>query len=745
MRLAQLEDEQRHYPAAEAALKRALAVWPRVESLAEQLGQIYADAGDPKAARTWREAALHLAPGDLSLRRSLAFQDGHDLMTWGGLDLPGLIAAYQKEGEAHPGADQVAVVDHAAVQAFAEDPTQPVWLERIQSVTQVLTKKGIDNNGETTVPEGAQLLDLYVRKADGRILRPEDVAGKRQVSMPNLEAGDFVVSDYLQMNGPRAPQLPGWAEQPWYVQVFDMPLWDSTYEVRAPKAVGLTVEAHNLGQVPKVKQDGDTLSWRYERRRSPALQHETAETGSDEFLPWFRVGAGAGPKSFGDLWGDFLVGHDRITPSIRAFAAKAEATLSPAARKDPRKVALAVATAVDAKIAGRTPSNRVDEDAVRVLASGRGNRLLLTRAALKALGVTSRVALIRPFAADPRPYRFPSPGLYTHAVLRVDVGGGRFLWLDQNLRTNPLGTLRPVHAGRRALLLAEPGHPTELVKTPGTSRKLDAKVVDLHLKVDAKGDLEATGSERYTGFGAAMVRSGISRVDPAQRKQVVESGLSESFGGMTLEKLSFDGDDPASAPGTPLTIHYTFKATGWARVDGKQMVLPGSSLFPAELSRKLITVADRTLPLLLDTETTQQMKVTVTLPPGTRLDGGAGPAVTLDGPFGHYQRTVAAKGDTLTIHDDLVLALVRVKPDAYPALARFCAKVDTAQGQDLPVRVGKMAPGRGARVRSGGACGEGHGRGRAVGDLGDGGGAGTGTGSARLPSPWRGFCASGEA
>ena len=75
--------------------------------------------------------------------------------------------------------------------------------------------------------------------------------------------------------------------------------------------------------------------------------------------------------------------------------------------------------------------------------------------------------MIRTFAADPNPYRFPNEALFPYACLRVEVPGQAPVWLDTVIRFGPFGLLPEQAAnGMEAYLLPEPGRPLVALKTP---------------------------------------------------------------------------------------------------------------------------------------------------------------------------------------------------------------------------------------------------------------------------------------
>ncbi len=683
LRIADLLGRQDRAAEAIEILRPLASFWPRNPTLAVRLAQLHADAGRDAEARTWRHRALALDPGDFALRRALAFKEGVPLHDHGALDLEKEIEQAQTLDPAPEGTDAVLLIDHATVDVRADDPHRPVILERVQTVTRVLTKDGVDQEGEVHLPEEAEVVALYVRKPDGRRLEPELLGGKESISLVGLEIGDDVVTDYIVSRGPRTLGLPGWATSPFYVRVFGMPLVRSSYVARAPKALGLEVEAHNLKVRPPTEEAG-SLVFRHRVAHAAPLFREKNSVDADEFLPWFRVGAGVGPEGYAAVWGDYLVGRAWPSPAVHAFAQAAlrEFGEAPPAGADALAKVRAVARAVDGVVRGDAPSNRFGDRAEHILERGRGSRLLLTRAALSALGIPSRIALVRPFQADPNPRRFPAGDLYTYAMLRVDLPDGSHLWLDQNVRTAPIGKLRRIVAGQPALLLAEPGVPGERVTVPRDPVSQDEKQVRVVFDVARDGRVQGTGEERYTGFAAALLRTGIEQVPADRRRQVVETGLARAFGPITLTALDFDGGSNEAAPGEPFAFRYRFDARAWARPGEGVLEIPGGTLFPAQLSKELITGSERTTPLLLAEESAQRLEARFHLPEGMHLLEPE-PEVNLETEFGTFHRRVRTEGAEVVVEEFLRLNLVRVPPERYGALARFCGAVDAAQGRAL--------------------------------------------------------------
>ncbi len=691
VRLAELLAAEGLRSEASAELEGIRELQPASASLVERLAGLAALDGDDVAAFALRGKALELDPGSLRLRRALAFQQGEELLEWAALDLEEAIKAYQAdEGKRSWGTDAVLVVDHAGVEVFAEDPVRPVVVERVQMVTRIMNERGLEQHGEVSVPSGAEIIDLHTRKPDGRLLDPEITPQKETITLAGLEVGDFIVLDYLLLSGPRSAPVPGWTSSPFFLRVFDVPLHKVTYVARAPVAAGLEVEAGNIEVSQPAEKDG-YLVFSYEAEKVEPLMPEHDSPYAEELLPWVRVGAGSGPDVYGDSWGDYEAGRARVDHGISRFADEIAGSLPQSVLDDRRELVHVIAEKVNERVRGSVPSTRLNDQASHALARGRGNRLLVTRALLSAFGMDSRIVLVRPFDADPAPRRFPSGDLYRYAVLRADpADGGPFVWIDQNLRTAPIGSLRPVHSGASAILLAEPGRKTEVVTTPEAPKDQESRCSSLHLIIDEQGNLTAEGLDTYTGFWAATVREGMKGASDERRRQAVEGSLAQFFGPIHLQDLELEGDGADVKPGAPLVVRYRFTVNGWARVRDDVIEAPGGDLFPALISRRLVRLAERNLPLLLQEETVRLLDATFSLPEGYSLAGRPDP-VSLNGRFGSFLRTVEEEENGAVVRERFEMALTRVDPGEYVDFVSFAAKVDRAQARGLSFDAERVA------------------------------------------------------
>src|SRR5689334_7560607 len=196
---------------------------------------------------------------------------------------------------------------------------------------------------------------------------------------------------------------------------------ESTYEVRAPAPH--EVDAHNLQLPPDaVTHEGGEVHFRYAARDVTALQPEPHEVSEAETMPWVQLGTGATQADLVRSIADWTLLRERPGSSTGKLAQRAGGT---DAADTARRIYAAVAQAVR----GRSTGTDFNSSAAHVLAQGRGNRLVVLKAALASAKIPSHIVLARTFVADHAAYRFPRGELYGYALLHIDLPDGP-AWVD---------------------------------------------------------------------------------------------------------------------------------------------------------------------------------------------------------------------------------------------------------------------------------------------------------------------------
>lgn len=651
---------------AAAVLLEQEAFWPRNGLLPRRRAELLERGGDVAGARAARELSLSLSGGDLILRRMLAFEEGGDVLADVSRDGLALIRDFMKRPSTFD-SPAVILLDFGGVEARADGS----YVEKVHVVARILDKRGIDELGEVNLPHGAEVIHLRTIKPNGRILLPEAIAGKDSISLPGLQVGDFVEYEYLVGYQARGPELPGWSPAAFYFRSAGMPMLESVYVVRAEKAAGLEMDVHNGMEGVQVVEDGDWLTATFRRTDVPALVPEPQAPSRKESIPWVRVGAGADESRIFPYFADSLAPKVRRSLEVRDWAREAAA-----GQKDALGKIRAVYDRAMVDIEGNDRSFR--SGASHVLASRRGNRLPLIKAALDDLGIEARFAAIRTFEQDPAPYRFPEPNRFGYMALAVRVDkNAPWIWLDPGVRGMPFGELIPAAQGVTAWILPEPGENRSWrVTTPEGRADGRGREVELRVALAADGELSGTGVERYLGYDAAVALESLEQMDDERRRQVVESSLSRNFRGLTLEELEVVPQVGA------VELRYRFRVPGYGRAIGADRMLVDLDFFSANLGRRYLARGSRETALLISQPERTAARVELVLPEGLHVEHGI-EAAREHGPFGDYRRAVAVGDHTVGIEETMELSRGRIAPEAYPQFASWAAAVDRAQAMEL--------------------------------------------------------------
>ncbi len=662
--LAQARRAAGDAPGAVALLRSLRQAWPRDGGLARTLADQLELDGDRAGARAAREEALRLDGADLATRRLLALEDGGEALDDLAVDGAAAVRAYRAAAPAETGS-AVLVLDAAAVEFHPGGSST----ERVHQVIRLLDQQAIDRYGEVVPPADAQLLRLRTLKADGRVVEPELGDAKGSHSLPNLAPGDFFELEYLRVN--RAPRpVPPVAAAPFYLAELGERVVSSSYVVRASRGFGLQAEGHRLGEPVGVTTEGDHELLRVARRDVARVRAEPSSPPGQELLPFVQAGVGDGAEPVQRRRASAMAGLLRPTADLRAVATAVRARCGAGATPE------ALARAAWEETRTRLPSDGGARlaPASAILSEGRGSRLVLTAALLDLLGVPARFALVTPLDGSQEPSRFGREESWSALLLRVALPAGP-AWLDGVAREVPFGALRDTLRDREALILPRPGEPPTRERTPAEPPAGEGREMEYEVRLAADGSAELSGVERFSGVVGAGVKDLFRRADDTLQRQAIEALLGGGLNGFAVAEVRLEGMEQ---PEQPLTIRWRGRAPAVARETGAGLRLEWLGP-PTRLARQFASLSSRTAPLLVPGLLGHTMRVRVIPPPGFTPPALA--PVTLDSPFGRYQRLERSEGGALAWEERLVVPAARVSPADYPAFAAFAAAVDAAQAR----------------------------------------------------------------
>jgi hypothetical protein len=464
--------------------------------------------------------------------------------------------------------------------------------------------------------------------------------------------------------------MPGYTLGTFFFRDDETPMGESTYEVRTPAPP--EIDAHNIRLPPEtLKREGDGFRFRYSARDVKPLQPEPHQVSESEVMPWVQLGTGSGQKELMRSLADWVLLRARPGSTTLELAKR---SVGVNAADTARKIYAAVTQAVR----GRSNAGEFQVSAAHVLAQGRGNRLLVLKAALASAQIPSHIVFARTFLSDQSPYRFPRGDVYAYAILKIDLPGGP-AWVDPSYRLAPFNQIPAFLRGQDAWVVPEPGEETAYIRLPETlPDQRDGRTLQMDLSLDPEGLATGTGRDEHAGFEAASLKDALERLDRDQRKQAVESMLGHGLRGLVLDSLSTEHE---AELGGPATLIYSLHAP-YGRKDGDTLAVPASAA-PSKLQRRWAAKAERALTLMVDSPEEETLRMGLTLPPGLHLRNAPLP-VSLVTAFGKFRWSAREdKPGHVLLEESLSMPQQRVARAQYAAFAAFAAAVDEAQGQEL--------------------------------------------------------------
>ena len=770
---------------AEAVPLLAATVDPRDGEGQLRLADALVAAGAPEQARARIATALAAHPETpeiLRAARALALPLPMDAFR---LDGQKVIGDFEASGR-HYAAPAVVVLDRTVARVFPNGAEVVLNHE----IVRVQSKDAIEKWGEISVPEGTEILVLRTHKADGSTREPEELAGKDSISAADLAIGDYVEKETIETRAPREAFITvgseagpadldepggGYLSDRFYFQSFDAPLDRSEYLLVTPAAIADRLhfdrragapESNEMSLPPQPpatpagagpaqdsKQDskedskapaaGDSEALTvttFAATKVPQLFAERSSVPPIEFVPSVRVSTGIGWTTWTRFLREQLYGTLRSAPVLDRAAAEIRAQ-SPDTSPASRAAALVAWVGHNVE-----PGDDLRDSASLSVARGRGNRLAVTLALARALGLEAEPVLARSLltADGQAPAPLEEADDFADPLVRFRLGlglaGSQVLYADPRLKHAPLGYLPPGLDGARVLMLArgefEVAH----------SRREEHRTVDVAVHLNEEGGGTVEVSETLRGWPALEWADIVDRFgsDASKIRQDFEQRwLGVHFPGAVLKDLHIEilgkPGDPrgspagvapppppppeglvvATAPSGPYAVEqarlrYAFRSARLGLKSGGEIrFLP--TFFRSQPGRRYATESRRFTELLTGFDVPMDLQARVELPAGTRLVGaereitdthagsasarastGASTGALVSGKGGYRffeeRRVGPASGSGTTRSQVLVirrqsrLPIIRVPLPDYPATAADLRRVDALEQEE--VRIG---------------------------------------------------------
>ncbi len=672
--MLEAELERARLTADQAKVNRLRAerveLWPdRPEPVLERVDALLA-SGERTAALALLDRSLTAHPGQLyELRRVEDALAPDELFKGLRKRSDEAIRAFEatREGYAEP---QVLVLDYTVVRLF-EDGSN---VSLTHNIIRVQSQEAVDDNGEFSVPEGARLLSLHTRKADGTLLEPDLIAGKSSWSLPNLAPGDYVEFEFVRGESPSLGFPGGYLGDRFYFKSFEVPFHHSELVVVLPATMEPVLDPR--GPLPTLTKDtrGGLTTLRWTAEQSRALTPEPSAVASREFLPSINLGVKVSWQAYVESLRDLLSDKEVYDPAAREFVAELLGPLvnGPAAARAERLYRW-VTDQIEA-------TDDVFGSAAAMLSARTGSRERILRYMLTLAGVESELLLARGAEADHSEAALPDPETFGYLLLRVQTEKGPIL-LHAGARHAPFGFLPPQLRGEKALLV---NARADLTETPKIDLERELRTVEIAVELSSEGKGEVHVREIHRGASAVEWRNDLDSIPAAE----LESRFQQSYAakvipGARLTRLALQARED---PEAPFVLDYELEVDDLGQRSGNQLRIAG--LFPTLLAAHYARQGSRSTTELVAPPQAADIRVTYSLPKGARVVALPKGGVLHHPTLASFTSRAEPRERQVELTRSLRVPIARVTPADYPAFATFCRSADALEGSELVIDLG---------------------------------------------------------
>jgi tetratricopeptide (TPR) repeat protein/transglutaminase-like putative cysteine protease len=565
--LARVEALRGDLSASRAHLETVLRHNPHRVGSHLALADLAATGGDLPAARAELVQALAKLPHSNALWRAaadLGVED--DLMRWR-VDGLAALADYRAAGAEDGEVGQTLVLDRSVARVYESGGQRQI----VHILAHLQSKEALDEYGELSIPEAAELLTLRTIKPDGRTLEPEIVPGKDGVSLRDLAIGDVVEYEYVLERGP-AGAVPGYVDVSTFrFQSQEVPYHRSELLVVHPPSMELRFDPRNgppVDQPSTVEIDGRTLTVHHFRADEvPRLGVEPGARPWLEELPSVHVYTALDLPLYLDGLAAQIRDTQRRNPALRTLVRRLVRG-RPTARE--RLEALWGWVVENVEDAGD-----LAVPATATLAARTGSRLMLLRAMLREAGLPAELWLARDgYGPRPLPGGHPLVETYEAAMLAVSLPDeDEPLMVMTASKVMPLGYLAPGYRGTDGLRIRlEPSEGASgPVRLPAGDRGLrDLRRWDVDLELDREGAGTVSGTITLQGMEAILWRQALRQIDRDRIEEIFVQAELPWLPGATLDALEIEDEDALSRP---LVLRFAATTSGMGVMQDGVLVL----------------------------------------------------------------------------------------------------------------------------------------------------------------------------
>jgi tetratricopeptide (TPR) repeat protein len=644
-----------------AMLERLVAKKPRDPGLRLAVADAKFAAGDRRALRHGIADAILAGGSTAELTEAIDLVEGTTELEPYRLDGARIVKDYETSGAEMEGT-AARVLDYSSLWVHPDGSSRMLEHELIR----IQSQEAIGKMAEQRVP-GGLLLRMRVIKKDGTILEPEFVDGKKTVTMPHLEIGDYIETENIAYQGGDGQLGRRYLGPHWFFREADVGYWRSEFVVISPKDKPLVVETRGDVPPPSLKQDGPLVVRRWRVDKSPAAPDEPASAPIQEFLPSVRIGWGISLKDHLRRLSDAASDEQPRDPRLVRIAARivdGESGDSARARKLYRWL---LANVEDGR----------ESDGRRVVIGKSGNRAAAFIYLCRTLGIPVELAASKDKLNPPPLGPISEAEQFDDFIIRV--GGKTPEWLTLRDKFAPYGYLPAGLRGQPAYRLIA-GTPQETTSVEGTA---DGILYEGTGELRADGTAKLELAQKFLGAPGMGLRAGLEQLPPAQLHDAIEGRLlAQAIPGARLGKLSIENQADLDQP---IVMRMNIDVTDFTRRRGRDLVLvPPFAVRISQIAR----LPRRQTPLVLGEPTYASIRLSFKLPPDARVISALAPVEVRD----HDRRVVVRdrqEGQTLVLERIIDIPAGRIEPAAYGELQEFVRRADEATMRDIVIAIGK--------------------------------------------------------
>jgi tetratricopeptide (TPR) repeat protein/transglutaminase-like putative cysteine protease len=708
LRLADLLAGNGRADQAEDAYAAALRIVPDEAEILERRGQARLRAGHAQEALADFQAALDLKPQNPQLKELVrAIEPKREPFERPYLRDARLLAASAPAPQ--PGEDAIVLADVKVTKVFPSGLSSGVH----QLVVKVLTQRGADawrrwSTGYTPDRQEVKVARARVLKPDGAEVdtyQESDHSASepwyrlyydtraRQLGFPALAPGD-VLEIAVRTDDVASENLLSdyFGEVVFFGDDTRRALTE--YVLLAPEGRKIFASDPALAGLVKSErplEDG-VVERRWAAKGVPRLRPEPAMPGWSEVAPYLHVSTYASWDDVARFYWGLVREQLAVTPEIREVALRIASDVRREQReaRSPEALERALVQAVHRFVVTNTryvalefgihgfKPYRVDQILDRRFGDCK-DKASLTHALLEALGIDSRLVLLRMRRLGRMPEKPASLAVFNHAILYVPKLD---LWLDGTASYSGSRDLPGEDRGA-TVLVVNPGAPARFTTIPEGHAEDNRTESQYQVALAADGSAAVVGEARVAGVQAPGYRRAYAA--EGDRRVQLEQAMSRTFPGLSVEKVATSDlgrleDD--------VRLQFTLALPRLAERQGDGLRLPpfgGGQRF----TETLAPLSARERDLVLGAPWEARLAYRYALPAGWRA-AEVPPAAKLEGAFAAFEVSYREESGALLAETRVRMKASRVPAADYGAFRDFLSQVDRALAR--PVRLAPAPP-----------------------------------------------------